>query len=66
MATTKDDANVDTISHLEVVSDQEKHHKQEEEVLGRDFTVSDSELPEGYFTSANFLGSSEFIILRSA
>ena len=30
----------------------------EEEVLGRDFTMSDSELPPGYFTSAKFVGSS--------
>jgi hypothetical protein len=59
MAAVEKDANVDTVSHLEDVSDHEKQHQTHEEaVLGRDFTVSDSELPKGYFTSANFLGSS--------
>lgn len=59
MAPTKHDANVDTIAHLETLPDPEKHyHSLEEEILGRDFTVAESELPKGYFTSANFLGSS--------
>jgi hypothetical protein len=59
MASLEKDAQVDTVSHVENVSDHEKQHQtQEEAVLGRDFTVSDSELPKGYFTSANFLGSS--------
>jgi hypothetical protein len=59
MATTKDTAPTDTISHLENISDNEKlDHTQDEEVLGRDFTLSESELPDGYFTSYNFLGSS--------
>ncbi|KAF2731337.1 MFS general substrate transporter [Polyplosphaeria fusca] len=55
MADTKDDAQVDTIFHLETASDREKQH--EEDIKGRDFTVTDSELPKGYFRSANFLGS---------
>jgi hypothetical protein len=62
MAATKDDAHIDTVSHLETVSDEKHGHSQEEEVLGRDFTVAESELPEGYFTSANFLGSSTFTV----
>lgn len=63
MAATKDDGQTNMISHLETLSDQEKqYHSQEEEILGRDFTVAESELPKGYFTSANFLGSSESLI----
>jgi hypothetical protein len=59
MATTKDTAQTDTLSHLENISDNDKqNYAQEEEVLGRDFTLSESELPDGYFTSSNFLGSS--------
>ena len=53
MATNK----VNTVSHLETGSDPEKLN--DEEVKGTDFTVSDSELPDGYFTSANFVGSSK-------
>lgn len=70
MAALEKDAQVDTVSHVENVSDHEKQHQtQEEVVLGRDFTVSDSELPKGYFTSANFLGSSMlsvYLLLYSA
>ena len=59
MESTKEDTH-NTISHLETISDPEKHDvSQEEEVLGRNFTLSESELPKGYFTSANFLGSSK-------
>lgn len=59
MATPKDGARNETTFHLEDVSDSKKQHHTEEEVLGRDFTLSESELPDGYFTSANFLGSSK-------
>ena len=62
MATTfdpKEDAEINTTSHLETLSDSEKHHiSHEEEILGRDFTVAEDDLPAGYFKSANFLGSS--------
>ncbi|KAF2472865.1 MFS general substrate transporter [Lindgomyces ingoldianus] len=58
MTSPKSDAQVDTISHLETASDQGKNRQDyEEDVKGRDFTVAESELPKGYFTSANFLGS---------
>lgn len=46
------------------VAVQETHHVEKpspndtvEDVKGRDFTVTDSELPSGYFRSARFLGS---------
>jgi len=45
------------ISHVE----QSSHHQpatfDQEAVRGRDFTVSDDELPPGYFRSFNFIGS---------
>lgn len=65
MVSIKDDTEINTTAHLETVSDQEKHRQsQDEEILGRDFTVTESELPKGYFTSANFLGSSNYPAIR--
>ncbi|KAJ4354329.1 uncharacterized protein N0V89_006064 [Didymosphaeria variabile] len=49
MATPKNETDI-----IEVL---DPHTSSNVEVLGRDFTLADSELPKGYFTSANFLGS---------
>ncbi|KAF2261286.1 MFS general substrate transporter [Lojkania enalia] len=59
MTTPKEETQINTTSHLEILHDKEKTNsfQDEDDIKGRDFTVSDSELPKGYFTSANFLGS---------
>jgi hypothetical protein len=56
---SKEEAEINTTSHVETLSDSEKHYiSHEEQILGRDFTVAEHDLPPGYFKSANFLGSS--------
>jgi hypothetical protein len=56
---SKQDAEINTSSHIETLSNSEKHYiSHEEQILGRDFTVAEDDLPPGYFKSVNFLGSS--------
>jgi MFS family permease len=43
------DVALEDIQHIETLA--------EDDVKGRDFTVSDTELPRGYFKSFNFIGS---------
>ncbi|KAF2817406.1 MFS general substrate transporter [Mytilinidion resinicola] len=58
MADTKEDLPAGTVSHHEIAPEAEKPQlSHEEELRGRDFTISENDLPRGYFRSASFLGS---------
>jgi hypothetical protein len=58
MADTKDAEPTGIVSHHEVAPQAEKGQlSREEELRGRDFTVSANDLPKGYFRSFSFLGS---------
>ncbi|KAF2502483.1 MFS general substrate transporter [Lophium mytilinum] len=58
MADTKEIVPAGTVSHHEIAPEAEKPQlSHEEELRGRDFTISEINLPKGYFRSASFLGS---------
>lgn len=50
-------AEVEESSIAPVEDIQASHALAEDDVKGRDFTLNDADLPKGYFTSFNFIGS---------